>query len=41
MSMFLDILIFFIAEYNKGGNIVYFKRGMVDYEQIRENVKGF
>ena len=40
--MFLDILIFFLLRnIIKGGNIVCFKRGMVDYEQIRENVKGF
>lgn len=39
--MFLDILIILLRNIIKGGNIVYFKRGMVDYEQIRENVKGF
>lgn len=39
--MFLDILIILLRNIIKGGNIVCFKRGMVDYEQIRENVKGF
>lgn len=39
--MFLDILIFLLRNIIKGGNIVCFKRGMVNYEQVRENVKGF
>lgn len=32
---------FLLRNIIKGGDIVCFKRGMVDYEQIRENVKGF